>query len=168
MQEVILSRKATCLSTLYGLVSVFFLGNFYSWGLHQPFFFVLSALILCAPVYGMVSVILYARVLSWMLGKTPGEVIPAILWSKLPYVVSLAMWLLVFVSEPNLAFVHSATVFSSSIILISTAVYFCSFCLLVRAIPKSLISVICSNIAIFILSVIIMLLVRYIFLITIN
>lgn len=171
------SRLWWSMATLYGLVSCFFLANFYTFGISYSFFQILLALSLLAPLYGAVSFSAYAKVLQltgrWFGGQgTMGQISLAIASSKLPYVISLAMWVWLAIKQKEFVFFHYASSSSAVlIILLSLTVFISSFCLLLRSLrdiqsfsqTRACLNAMMSLGIIFLLSLIVMLLVRYVY-----
>jgi hypothetical protein len=175
-------RSVMGFSFLYGAVSLFFLANFYSWGLHRDFLTLFTTLLISAPVYGLASFALNAWTLelSAKLLRGPtnlGSFFNAVMQSKLPYLLSLGMWLVLAALGTESVFIHYTSSTSAvSIILISLSVYITSYVLLIRSLQrlmgcgafKATLCAILSAVITFSFSLIAMFIGRYIFLITIN
>ncbi|MDE3045506.1 MAG: hypothetical protein KGJ02_02525 [Verrucomicrobiota bacterium] len=102
------------LSFLFGLSVLFYLANFYSWGLSFSFVEVLWPILIGAPFFGA----LYFLFKSWILqfigrllgGKAPySHVRAAFTWSRSPYALALLLWIALFSSESGGVFVHYDT-----------------------------------------------------------
>lgn len=127
-------------ASIFGLSSGFFMANFYSWGLHASFLSVMIPLLIAAPLYGA----FWFNVHGWLLHKT-GTLLGgsasfeqcrnAVALSKIPYLISLSLWIVLVATASSTLFIHSvdpvATVF---IILISTVVNISSFAYLTRSV----------------------------------
>ena len=140
--KTVSSIRLGALASLYGLASFFFIANFYSWGLQNSFSKLLGLSIIFGPVFGLISFYLNAFTLQ-LIGIAFGgngtfsHLKEAVAWSKIPYFITISMWTILSIAQPEMVFVHYATSASAiSIILVSTLVNFIAFGLLVKAIKR--------------------------------
>lgn len=102
------------LSTLYALVSCFYFSNYFSLGLSGSFSVIFVPLILLSPLIGFVWLSFDAWILHWvglrLKGRAPYQhVRSAVAWAKLPYIFSLGMWVILMVFNPDTAFIQYVT-----------------------------------------------------------
>jgi hypothetical protein len=106
------------LAILYALSTGFFIANFYSWGLHRSSIFLVFLIGLASPLIGGVvlhcNALFYALCVRALGGEGAVTTIRmCVAWSKTPHVLALALWLVLFVSEPKTAFIQYASSGSS-------------------------------------------------------
>jgi len=143
--------KILPLATVYGLSSLFFLANFYSWGF--------SPIFLLAPLYGVFWIYFESYIIHKI---TSVDVLELVTRSKTPYFLLLAMWTSLIFYEPESAFVlNGFAIFMSFIINILSMI------LLIRSLPfsalRSTVTVFISSISLFVITLIAMLFVRFIY-----
>lgn len=166
------------LACVYALASGFYTANFYSWGLAQPFFSIFLPWLILSPFIGWIWLSFESVVLRWTSrwfgGSAPyGHVRACVAWSKVPFFISLLMWVALMVSDSESAFIQYASGPSSLFIsLITLTVNIWSIVLLIQSnsevqsigAGKSTCAVISSLLITWISALIIMYLSRFVYL----
>jgi hypothetical protein len=101
------------LATLYALQSFFFFFNWWSLGSSPYYTSTLILGILLSPLFGILWIyglgFIYFLTGKWLKGKSsPSHIRTALAWSKIPYSISLGMWLILILMNPVDAFVHDS------------------------------------------------------------
>ncbi len=168
------------LASLYALVCGFFTANFYSWGLNNAFLPVFIPLLILSPLLGWAWFSFDAWIIQqigvWLKGRASFVAVRAsVAWSKVPYLLSLFMWAVLILMQPDTVFIQYAsgpvTVFIS---LISLIVNIWSLLLLIEAvrevqsfsIGRAVCNIFLSLIANWIIVLILMFTARYVYLLT--
>jgi len=99
------------LSGIYVLQSLFFLLNFWSFGLTFSHNALLIPSVVLAPALGVIWICFYGWILHvtgrWFGGKAPAShVRSALAWSRLPMSLSLILWIYLFLTKPEEAFIQ--------------------------------------------------------------
>jgi hypothetical protein len=127
------------LSSVYGIASGFFFAHFYSFGFSLSFPTIFVPLIGLGPLFGSLLLLFNAwllRLVGYLFGGTAeySHCLAAVTWSKVPYTITLLLWLFFLVQDPATVFLHVSSEGSAlCIALVSIAVNFWSFLLLVQA-----------------------------------
>jgi hypothetical protein len=129
-------------SSIYGVSTLFFFANFYSLGFSWSYFSILFLLFLTAPFLGALHIFLEAYLFQFaaFLFGTPCSIVTlrsTVALSKIPYLISLGMWLMLLAQDPDTAFLQISSDFSAGLIpIVSIFVYFISFITLVQSLRK--------------------------------
>jgi Yip1 domain. len=99
------------LSGIYVLQSLFFLLNFWSFGLTFSHYALLVPSVILAPALGVIWVCFYGWILQstgrWFGGKAPASHVRAALaWSRLPMSLSLILWVYLVLTKPEETFIQ--------------------------------------------------------------
>jgi hypothetical protein len=165
------------LSGLFAIAIAFQLANFYSWGLNPSFLAIFIPILLLSPILGAIWLSIDAwilRTIGWFLGGRASQwnVRSALAWSKLPYIISSIMWVVLTTSYQDTAFIQLATGASAVFIdLIFLIVFLWSMTLLTQAIcevqsfslPKALLNVVLNLLISFSLIVLSAFIARYLY-----
>lgn len=165
------------LSSVYGIASGFFFAHFYSFGFSLSFPIIFFPLLILGPLFGSLLLRFNAGLLRMVGHLFRGSAeyshcLAAVTWSKVPYTITLSMWLLFLVQDPSTIFLHVASEASAlCIALVSLAVNAWSFLLLIQALReiqsfslfKSLIYAIFSSFLSFSLIYLLMFVFRFIY-----
>lgn len=94
------------LATVYAAAMLFYAADFYSWKQSASFHTFFIPLLLLAPLSGAIWFYFDAcvlRIIGLLLGgKAPFlHVRAALVWSRVPFLISLIMWLLLFYTQPD-------------------------------------------------------------------
>ncbi len=106
------------LAALYALQGFFYYANYDSAGISFPFYVILiGALILC-PFLGFIWIHFSSWIFHftgrWLEGKAPRSHLQvAIVWSKIPILINLFLWLVFLIAYPNYVFILDAGGLSS-------------------------------------------------------
>ncbi|MES2274149.1 MAG: YIP1 family protein [Chlamydiota bacterium] len=130
------------LATLYALVNLFFLAGLWSLGLKVPFFSILIGAVLLAPLLGWAWIYIAGWVFYFtgrlLKGRAPrSHLRAAIAWSKIPAVLSLFIWVIFLVAQPEYVFIQDAGGVSSLFVdFISLSLGVWSLILLIQALRE--------------------------------
>lgn len=99
------------LACLYSLENCFSLSNHWSLGISFPYYVILLSAIFLTPFLAWVWLYFTGWLLSitgkWVRGHAPRSHLRAALaWSKVPVCVSLLLWLIPLLSNPEITFIH--------------------------------------------------------------
>lgn len=126
----------------YGISSLFFAANFYSYGITYSFLPIFLGAILLGPLYGLLSVLIETALLQGVErlfgGKVNFQSLGLVLAkSKMPALFSLALWGVLCYADPKTVFIQDISNDSAVIIVLCTiAVIVSSFCLLMKSLQN--------------------------------
>lgn len=100
------------LAAIYALENNFFFSSYWSLGLSFPFYAILLASIVLAPVFGIIWVYFTGWILhftgKWLNGTAPmSHLRAAAAWSKIPSTISILMWLILLITNSEMTFIHA-------------------------------------------------------------
>jgi len=126
----------------YGFATLFYLANFYSYGISFSYPSILLAITLASPIFGFAFILLDAFLLK-MTGRLVGgnANIPslqfALAYSKAPFVILTLLWMIVLAADPASAFIQDASNGATVTMVFSFfGVAIWSFCLLTKHLIK--------------------------------
>ncbi len=101
------------LASLYALQDLLFFANWWSLGLSYPFYAILIASLILAPIIGMAWLYFAGWVFQftgkWLGGKAPAlHVRAALAWSYIPIAVSVVMWFVLLAAHADFVFILDA------------------------------------------------------------
>ena len=130
------------ISASYVLQGIFFSMNYWSMGLSIPVDSLLVSALILAPILAFFWIFYYGWLLSFI-GKRLGGHAPnshlraALAWSRLPMAISLVMWFLLLISNPDYVFIQYAGGASALfILLIQMILEIWSFILFIQAVRE--------------------------------
>lgn len=102
------------LSWIYALQCLLFLSSYWSFGLTFSFSTILIATLMVAPFFGWIWVHFSGWVLhftgEWLGGNAPMAYLrAAAAWSKIPSVIALGMWIILMITNSQLAFINGVS-----------------------------------------------------------
>ncbi len=133
--EAQVSLASWVVPSIYGISSCFFLVNFYSFGFSYSFLTLALLSLFLGPLLGALQLLLDAYLLRAISRAPFTPLLAAITWSKVPYCITLCMWLIFMGQDTSTIFLHVGSRSSDIyIILVSLAVNLWSFLLLTKAV----------------------------------
>lgn len=126
----------------YGFGTLFFLANFYSYGISFSYPSILLAITLASPIFGLAFIFLDALLLQ-MTGRLVGgkaniaSLRFALAYSKAPFLVLSLIWMIVLWADPVYVFIQDASNGATVTMIFSfLSVAIWSFCLLTKHVKK--------------------------------
>jgi len=168
------------LSAIYALDNFLFYANWWSLGISYPFYQILLVAAILSPIAGFIWLYFMGWILHftgrWLKGQAPSSHLRAALaWSRIPFSISVFMWVILLAAHPDLTFVQDGGGPSSLFInFISLALGLWSLILLVQTlrevqgftIRRALSNVVLSFIISFIIFFTLFNIIRYIYLVS--
>lgn len=129
-------------TSFYGISSLFFTANFYSYGIDYAFLSIFLAAVLLGPLFGLLSILLETALLQGISrllgGSTTFRMLSmSVVRSKAPTLFTLILWAVLCTIDSKTVFVQGIYNGSAVIIVLSTfLVILASFFLLIKSLRK--------------------------------